>query len=1064
MIRFAYPNIRKDNFIGCGRFLAAERLPGEEYREADPRMLHEKDVMTACSILAPESFDSDLVIFEERDKSLSGMIVGDSLDLAYLLALIHRSRSPGLEEQDKIRDIWCTGLISIREGRARLDAVDTEGFGIKLEAFLAQENHDLLFIVPAPNMQPQQKTRCIDSNVRVLSLKDLKKGPLQRLLEQKTVLQIHGNELPELVDLIFREYIPISTLHEAAKSITLKTLKDFQGYRYDEDLFLEPSKWQNILDTFLSDYRPALMVAAPAGSGKTCLLCHTAKKLQEYGDLVVFWHHRNVPIPLSHENVSRHLGFERNIDITLSNIATYRVPYSAQKKIPRFIFIIDGIDESDDPKNLLRQIINFAEKICDDNQGGNNSLSPKIIFSIRDVALRYYGSEIELNKSKYFFRPLRSALSDESTMPLLEPFNELELHELLERYSRKYNLRGIIDRLSQSVKELLYNPLLLRITCEAFRGQNIPIGLNEDEIFETYLQSRYLFTRYGTQLNLMRDTLQMMAQRMYLLNSKELEIECFTSWLRNRGIFFEKFYDIYGMLLNEGFLMEITPGKVQFTFERLFEFYLGRHVLASMYEDEDGNIEMGKMLADVFSKGESVPSIYQGLKAYLRITMRRNISMGISVLKELINFKEGAEGIIISELLGEFESRKEHPLADCVLFELEEIELRKRANIIKIAMELSFESGAIDRLAKMGKLYLEMQKEMNSCEGECEALMWLGNLLYNRADDYKGAIEVLEKALGVLGKLNLNADLRKENQMHEIKYCLARVLSDFGDRKRAEALAKECLKYYRKGKGEFSRRGMALSHFLLYMINGDASGKFRSAKPDLITAGDIFRELNDQQAIARVLINGSIVEQYTSSFEKAIECVKNGICLCRGVGDIQGKACGLICLASIYIQEAAFVDDFHKRKLLEEALNTIEQAEEINRIRQEAYLDTLCLANRGMTYFVDGNEKEALEIFKKVIRESKKSGDFFNLFDAEVMVASLLKDKKKLLSLLRIAEKRQYTQGSLHVCREISRLLAAGGKEKEKYENKANAIADELGWGHDPRQSIFMGWYAGIFI
>ena len=94
MIRFAYPNVDQvaKKYIGCGRFLAAEKLPGEEYREADPEIKQRKDVMTACSILAPESFDSDSVIFEERDKSLYGKVSGDSLDLAYLLSLGFRDR------------------------------------------------------------------------------------------------------------------------------------------------------------------------------------------------------------------------------------------------------------------------------------------------------------------------------------------------------------------------------------------------------------------------------------------------------------------------------------------------------------------------------------------------------------------------------------------------------------------------------------------------------------------------------------------------------------------------------------------------------------------------------------------------------------------------------------------------------------------------------------------------------------------------------------------------------------------------------------------------------------
>jgi tetratricopeptide (TPR) repeat protein len=248
------------------------------------------------------------------------------------------------------------------------------------------------------------------------------------------------------------------------------------------------------------------------------------------------------------------------------------------------------------------------------------------------------------------------------------------------------------------------------------------------------------------------------------------------------------------------------------------------------------------------------------------------------------------------------------------------------------------------------------------------------------------------------------------------------------------------------------------------MINGDASGKFEDAKPDLLMAEQIFRELNEQQAVARIMVNRSIMEQFISSFDIALDIARNGVAFCTRIGDIQGKACGLICLVSIYIQRAAFADEPQRQDILQQAMEIIKEIEEINKVRQENFIHVLCLANRGMVFILENNHQKALELFREVISESKKSGDFFNLFDAEVVVAGLLKDENKLLTLIETAEEKQYKQGSLHVCREISRLFESNGKNKDVYDQKAKEISDDLGWGYDPRQSIYMGWYAGVFI
>jgi len=199
MIHFAYPNVKETEYIGCGRYIGLSKKDALErgYREAEPKTPNIHKIRTAVSLIAPESFDSEQIIYEKKDRT-SELYAGGSQDLAYLLALVSTSRSISVRLTG---DIWCTGHVT--DGRnVFLDPVDDNVFDVRLRAFLSDDNKDGLFIVPASNFLGQHKERCNDRNVSALTLKDF--GLVEKLSE-KTVVKIHGNELSVLVETLFKE-------------------------------------------------------------------------------------------------------------------------------------------------------------------------------------------------------------------------------------------------------------------------------------------------------------------------------------------------------------------------------------------------------------------------------------------------------------------------------------------------------------------------------------------------------------------------------------------------------------------------------------------------------------------------------------------------------------------------------------------------------------------------------------------------------------------------------------------------------------------------------------------
>ena len=200
MTRFAYPNVRASRFAGCGRYAVFfEATPEPGYEEAIPESSTISEVMDAILMLAPESSDAKRVVYETADDP-DETYRGDSLDLAYLLAAIHCHRPLRSEIAG---DIWCTGSLHLEGGCPILKQVIPQGFEVKLNAFLSDENPDPLFVIPETNLRHPGISQILDRNgdVRVFSLKAFRFPGDPR---KKTILKVRRNELDVLTDTLFK--------------------------------------------------------------------------------------------------------------------------------------------------------------------------------------------------------------------------------------------------------------------------------------------------------------------------------------------------------------------------------------------------------------------------------------------------------------------------------------------------------------------------------------------------------------------------------------------------------------------------------------------------------------------------------------------------------------------------------------------------------------------------------------------------------------------------------------------------------------------------------------------
>jgi hypothetical protein len=114
-----------------------------------------------------------------------------------------------LEDVVGAGDVWCTGTItSFFNNKPFLLEVSQTEFEAKLAGFVEQ-TVDRIFLVPEPNIHTEHSQRFQAHNVQILSLSNfrtllpmiLKAGRLSK----QVIVTINGDELPLLVDMLFKQ-------------------------------------------------------------------------------------------------------------------------------------------------------------------------------------------------------------------------------------------------------------------------------------------------------------------------------------------------------------------------------------------------------------------------------------------------------------------------------------------------------------------------------------------------------------------------------------------------------------------------------------------------------------------------------------------------------------------------------------------------------------------------------------------------------------------------------------------------------------------------------------------
>lgn len=222
-----------------------------------------------------------------------------------------------------------------------------------------------------------------------------------------------------------------------------------QAHTYQARTYVARKPAENwILDRIQdSSHALSLWVIGAAGSGKTSLLCHLAEQLVEEENTAVFLYSAGRLLGQSAGALlSTTMGQSGDL---ASDLELLNAQLQERDRPWHLVLIIDGLDEH--PRHQAMQEIDRLSAFA--------SSYPwfKILVSSR---LEYFEES--------------GVDADTVDVYILGGFNESELPDVYRIFQVEYKLKTAPEELSERVRELIRDPLMLRRLAEAYRGRAIP--------------------------------------------------------------------------------------------------------------------------------------------------------------------------------------------------------------------------------------------------------------------------------------------------------------------------------------------------------------------------------------------------------------------------------------------------------------------------------------------------------------------------------------------------------------------------------------------------------------
>jgi hypothetical protein len=333
--------------------------------------------------------------------------------------------------------------------------------------------------------------------------------------------------------------------------------------------------------------QPCLALVDRAGRGKTNVLLNAASVLARTFPTLVFGGHG---IPASFRGVETLVQEELDRDAPGQFLSWLpRAALGLQAEGAWMYILIDGINEALDQLELARQLSEFLARI----QGARI----RLILSCRDIFWESFAHSL----GPYLFEASPLRLSD---------FDARESTDAIRSYLDSYEIRV---ELGEDARRALSHPLLLRLFCEAYRGQTLGKidSLRTVAVFDQYVKvsTRQVADRLQwVDPTPVTHQLLSIAGQIWQRQQPVVELESLSLSIRDAA----SVASIYVNLQNEGLLRATgtasgaSHGSVGFVYDELLEYCLALHWI----ERARASVSQGAALASIVEEAAGCISTF----------------------------------------------------------------------------------------------------------------------------------------------------------------------------------------------------------------------------------------------------------------------------------------------------------------------------------------------------------------------------------------------------------------------------------------------------------------------
>ncbi len=274
----------------------------------------------------------------------------------------------------------------------------------------------------------------------------------------------------------------INRLNQEALSICRaqidSLLHDGLGKKYIKELYIQRKIEKDINDFLNHDEKnKCFILVAPAGSGKTNLICHLASQYKErqiaillVGNLLSLGKSKDIS-----EGVAIELNnYKKLSQSNIENGLLFLANATTSKSKPGIVFI-DGINEYTSPIEMRKALERFNQQLISKNL--------KAVITCRDY---YWG----MYKGSYWKKTLFSLPNEKSQLySEFFKFSDEEYKKAIEVYLTYYRIKG---KISGYAWEQCKHPLLLRFFCEAYKERDIGdvSEIRLKQLFDLYIERK----------------------------------------------------------------------------------------------------------------------------------------------------------------------------------------------------------------------------------------------------------------------------------------------------------------------------------------------------------------------------------------------------------------------------------------------------------------------------------------------------------------------------------------------------------------------------------------------